>query len=297
MYDKLLLGGILLVLLSCSLVETNKDIAGKNQTTLFGIGDTTPASATNGGHIGGNEGGLEKGNNKNVGGGSSQIDYSEHMLSICPTIKSTRWKQMCEAVFSGNVDKCVLQRQYGEKEVCESMIAAVKKQPTMCDSVNPFITGIDHTGKVVNMTIATDCYKHYAIATLDSRYCEKSKSPVNCQADIRMEKGEITLQQCAGDSICLSKYAKITKDKAACDQMKGGFAGADNKAECLAMITGDESYCESVTSVDWKYRCIGLARWRNAMESGMMFQISECKGNSDCEREVLFSMEKWAARN
>ncbi|MEM0438183.1 MAG: hypothetical protein QXU54_02685 [Candidatus Micrarchaeia archaeon] len=288
MYEKLLLGGILLVLLSCPLVETGKDLTEKNQSTLFGYGDDTTGAGTVTGE--GNSGGAT---------GSSAVDYSKYMLPICNTMKSTRWRQMCEAVFSGNVDKCELQREYAEKEACESMIAAVMKKPAMCDSVNPFVTGIDHNGKVVNLTISTDCYGHYAVATLDSSYCEKSKSPENCQANIKMEKGEITLEQCNGGYTCLMDYAEITKDKRACEQFRAASGGgdADSKAMCLAMVTGDESHCNSITSIDWKYRCIGLARWNKAMESGMMFQVSECKGNSDCEMKVLFSMEKWAARN
>ncbi|MEM3364759.1 MAG: hypothetical protein QXS93_04615 [Candidatus Micrarchaeia archaeon] len=228
----------------------------------------------------------------------SLVNAPQYMLSLCPNIKTTRWRQMCEAVFGMDMKKCELQRQHGEKEVCESMIAAVKKQPSLCDSVNPYVTGVKD-GKVVNLTISTDCYKHYAVATLDSKYCEKSKSPANCEADIKMEKGQITLEQCKDGYTCLMDYAKIKRDKRACDQFKPASGGgeADSKATCLAMVTGDESYCDSISSIDWKYRCIGWARWNKAMESDGVFLLKECKGNSDCEMLVLYDMEKWAARN
>ncbi|MEM2948404.1 MAG: hypothetical protein QXD51_04260 [Candidatus Anstonellales archaeon] len=281
LYEKLFLSGmVLLVLLSCPITEKLGGNGGGKGTDFFG------------------NGGLENGLNEELGtGGGSLVNPAAYMLSLCPEIKTTRWRQMCEAVFSMDARKCETQRQYAMKEGCESAIAAVKKDPSLCESINPYITGIDHNGNIVDTTFKTDCYGQYAVATLDESYCGKAVSKTDCEYLIKFEKKEISLEQCKGDSVCLWRYAKYTKDKRACEQLKPGFAGADPKAECMAMITGDERYCDNIESIDSKYHCIGMARATKALESEGVFLIKECKGNSDCEMEVFDQMVKWAARN
>ncbi|MCX8200205.1 MAG: hypothetical protein N3G76_01925 [Candidatus Micrarchaeota archaeon] len=275
MYDKIALSFILMsILLSCQFLEGQHDEGDTGAGTLPGT--------------------QGYGQQEEKGTGTSHS--SQQMLQLCTQIKTQRWKQMCNAVFSGDASKCESQRQYGLKEACESMIIAVKKQPKLCDTVNRYVTGVNSKGEVVNTTFETDCYGHYAITTLNEVFCEKSQGPSSCRAEIKYEKGEVTISQCNGDSICLVKYAKHAKDANACEQLKPGFAGADPKSECMAMITGDERYCDKITSVDSKYYCIGMARARKVLDEGFI-AISSCNGNSDCEREVLFEMEKWAARN
>lgn len=279
MYDKLAAGGlILLIMVSCPFT------AGNGQ-----------GAENDSGNPGGGAGlGIQSLNGSSLG---STAITAQSMLSLCSGIKTKRWNQLCNAVFSMDSSKCVLQREYGLKEGCEIMIVAVKKQPSLCSSINKYITGIDSKGNVVNTTFGTDCYEHYAVATLDKSYCARADSKVWCEFYVDIEKNEIPLERCGDHYKCVLAYAWNNNDTAACDRLDKGYGGKESKAECLALVTGDSKYCQNISDVDYKYLCIGYSKLRKAVPREGVFMPEKCDKNSDCEREVIERMEKWVVRH
>ncbi|MEM4366563.1 MAG: hypothetical protein QW035_00315 [Candidatus Anstonellales archaeon] len=278
MYEKLAVGALfLLMVASCPLTDGGGNLGNLSNKSL-NLSDNS-----------GGDGGL----NLDIGSGTT----AESMLKLCPQVKTKRWNDFCNAVFSKDPSKCLSQRQYGTKEACEIMIVAVKKNPSLCESVNKYVTGVDSSGKVVNTTFATDCYGHYAVARLDKSYCSKAGSKAWCELYVDIDKNEVPLERCGDHYKCVMSYAWNNNDKKACEKLKRGYGEEAEMLECLALVTGDEKHCNGISDIDYKYLCIGYSKLRKAIPSEGVFIPEKCDKNMDCEREVIERMEKWVARH
>lgn len=278
MADKIILGLMALLLLSCPF-------------TGGGAGGTQAESGAGGAGAWPGAGATGAGGEATFGGSTTS-----QLLQLCLGFQERKWMDMCGAVFSMDASRCAGQREYGHKELCESWVAAVRKDPSACEQVSPYITAFDNEGNVVTTQVASDCYDHVAQAMADKSICAHASSRPGCEYRVAIWGDELGLDECK-ESECLMAYALRHNDTRACDRLETevGYAGASAKAICMAMVRKDATVCGSIRDVDYKYNCLGMVKLRDAMPSQGVFEPGACERNSDCQRKLLEYMVRWAA--
>lgn len=131
-------------------------------------------------------------------------------VKICNGIGTDDLKVICLAFFTNDPSRCKDAGSF-DTYCYESTFGLMKNfSESLCESFSDY-------------TPRTACYLKLAMIEKDFSLCEKSSG---------------RYQQCSWE------VAKLTKNSSLCDNLETQF----EKLECLAEVTGDDSYCKQITS-------------------------------------------------
>lgn len=221
------------------------------------------------------------------------------LISLCLGFQDPRYGTSCAAAFSKDAKMCdkivdKYNREVDEKYAeahCRGFVAVIKKDITVCDSVN-------------DPAYSTDaCYEDFAIGTKQKSMCDKishENRKIGCKARFDAEHSDVSVEDCKDiGAECYLKQAWKTKDKAYCKAY--GEDAADilkeaSRMACEAMIIADESICTPLKQVgvdEWWY-CKQMGQLGKANPSEGQFYPENCGDNWDCQQRLV-QMMVWYA--
>jgi hypothetical protein len=225
-------------------------------------------------------------------------DAASQMLPLCLGFTDERWLTICGAVFNKDISACEALAGEGLAERCGAYVASVSKDPSVCEDVNPFIRGEDANGKIAQTTIPSDCYDYAASFMADTSLCAKADSPTGCEYRVKIWTDEWAYTECA-ESECVFAYAWKHNSTNACDRFDKMIPSDSlaSRIRCDAMLSGYKMTCNEIISgdADVIYNCQSLSLYRQAMPVPGRFYPEKCDGYTDCERDVLEYMVRWAS--